>query len=261
MTERLQVELDLGCMELDQPELRAILLLCTLQQHGPRHLSGDGALIEYVTTTADEKDDFYSAELYQAALSIEHGKETVALLAACQWLQNVKRHLASEVRLQQFSTEIAELKLTRIDDLVEALTRALSAKTEHDPEWDFSFNWPELEKALGVIGPDHVGGQPDGWIERIRAAATCPEAHWLTGLYGAAVADEGPESSALLAACGWIQRIKFHLAKVSLGDVSYSDVAKLHLVRVDELVSQLAAALQTPMPANNDDWQIESAHD
>lgn len=250
-----QEELDLGCIELTEPARNAIALLCSLQEHGPRHLSGSEALIDYVTTAADEKDDFYTADLYQAAMSGDEGNETVALQAACQWLRNVKQHLSSEPPFRLEPTEIAALRLTRIDDLVETLTRAMTIETRLDSDWDFDINWTELEKALGNLGPAHVGGQPDGWIQRIKDVAACPGVHLRRGLYDAAVSEEGLETTALLAACGWLQSVKTCL---SSGGLSWADVAKLHLVRIDELMPKLATALRARISQADDDRRYEA---
>ncbi len=115
-------------------------------------------------------------------------------------------------------------------------------------------NWPELENALDTFGPDHLSALPNFSIDRIRSLATHPNFHRCTGLYDAAVSEEGPETTALLAACGWLHRLKSAFVNFSPTAVPWSDLAALHLVRIDELVPKLVVALQSPIAHRDDDW-------
>ena len=113
----------------------------------------------------------------------------------------------------------------------------------------FEINWVELWKALGTLAPDHVSGQPE-WIEYIKHLAADTDFYYSDELHEAAEGhsgQEGAETYALFVACHWLKNVKADFLSNAASKVTSREVAKLHLVRLDELIPKLVKALLTPV--------------
>jgi hypothetical protein len=117
-------------------------------------------------------------------------------------------------------------------------------------KWEYDVNWDELWNALCTVLPDHVGGQPD-WVEYIRELAAHTDFYDSDELWEAAEpgddGQDGAETVALFVACHWLRNVKADFLCNSAFAVTSREVAKLHLVRVDELVQKLVVAIHTPI--------------